>query len=133
LNALLSWAEGHTALLSWLGAGSALVFIASIAALPWLAAQIPADYFLASPAPTRSRRHWLWLLARNLLGALLLLCGIAMLVLPGQGLLTMVVALVLLDYPGKRRLERRLIELDSVLNSLNWLRRRRGAAPLRIN
>lgn len=134
LATLLDWAESHIALLSWLGVGSLLFFIASIAMLPWLAAQIPADYFTAGrrPAP-RTARRWLWRLLRNLFGLLLLASGLAMLVLPGQGLLTILVALILLDYPAKKRLERRLVATESVLKSLNWLRRRRGVAPLQVD
>ncbi len=134
LATLLDWADSHTALLSWLGVGSLLFFIASIAALPWLAAQIPVNYFTAgSRRAPRTARRWLWLLLRNLCGLLLLASGVAMLVLPGQGLLTILVALILLDYPAKKQLERRLVASESVLKSLNWLRRRRGAAPLNID
>ena len=69
-------------------------------------------------------------LAKNGLGVVLLAAGIAMLVLPGQGLLTLVVALILLDFPGKRRLQRRIVYAPRVLAALNALRRRAGREPL---
>ena len=53
-----------------------------------------------------------------------------MLVAPGQGLLTLAAALVLLDFPGKYRLERRLVTQKPVWKSINWLRRRAGREPL---
>ena len=56
--------------------------------------------------------------------------GIAMLVLPGQGLLTIVVGIVLLNFPGKYRLERWLATRSPVWRSLNWLRRRAGRPEL---
>ncbi len=49
-----------------------------------------------------------------------------MLVTPGQGLLTLLIGLLLLNFPGKYRLERWLVRRPGVLRTLNWVRRRRG-------
>jgi hypothetical protein len=57
--------------------------------------------------------------------------GLVLLVLPGQGLLTMLAGLVLLDLPGKRAFERRVVARPRVLSALNWLRARAGREPLR--
>ena len=51
-----------------------------------------------------------------------------MLVAPGQGLLTMVVGLLLVDFPGKYRLERWLVTRQQVWRSINWL----GASSARL-
>ncbi|MFW2422451.1 MAG: PGPGW domain-containing protein [Porticoccaceae bacterium] len=130
-SAALNWVAGHSNLLTTIGFISAIVFVASLASLPWLAAAIDEDYF-CSTRQQKIRRHPLLRLARNLTGGLLLLCGIVMLVLPGQGILTILVALVLMDYPGKTVLEQYIVSIPSVLKSLNWLRRRRGAPPLKL-
>ena len=61
-----------------------------------------------------------------------LLAGLAMLVLPGQGLLTMLIGLLLLDFPGKRALERRVVRRPKILAFLNRMRDRRGREPLRL-
>jgi hypothetical protein len=120
-----------------LGALSLLAFVASLAALPWLVALIPEDYFLhqrRTPAAWKDAHPALRLLmigAKNLLGLVLLLGGILMLFIPGQGLLTIAMGLLLMDYPGKYRLERRLVAIPAIHRGLNWLRRRRGAPPLR--
>ena len=53
-----------------------------------------------------------------------------MLVLPGQGLLTLLVGFLLVDAPGKYRLERWLVSRKAVLRPINWLRRRKGRQPL---
>ena len=66
--------------------------------------------------------RWLWRLGKNLLGLLIILVGVAMLLLPGQGILTILIGLMLLDFPGKRRLERRLVQQPSVWRALNWMR-----------
>ncbi len=55
---------------------------------------------------------------------MLVLAGIAMLVLPGQGVLTIVVGLVLMNFPGKYRLERWMATRRPIWKSLNWLRRK---------
>jgi len=65
-------------------------------------------------------------LLRNLLGAVLLLAGVAMLVLPGQGLLTMVIGLCLMDFPGKRKVLDWLVGRAAIQQGLNWIRRKQG-------
>jgi hypothetical protein len=94
--------------------------------------QLPPDYF------TENRRRPLgsWqqhpairgatLIIKNLLGVILLFAGLVMLLVPGQGLLTIAVALILLDFPGKLRFERWLATRPPVWRSLNWLRKRAG-------
>jgi hypothetical protein len=56
--------------------------------------------------------------------------GLVMLVVPGQGLLTLAVGLMLMDFPGKFRLERWLATRGPVWRSLNWLRKRARRPPL---
>ena len=69
---------------------------------------------------------------KNTGGVLLGVAGAAMIVLPGQGLLTLFVAFTLLDFPGKRRLELWLVRRPVVHRLLDWIRRRAGRAPLRL-
>ena len=67
---------------------------------------------------------------KNLVGVVLLIAGLAMMVLPGQGIITVLVALTLLDFPGKRRLELRIIGQPQVHQGVNWIRKRAGQPPL---
>lgn len=67
---------------------------------------------------------------KNAVGVLLFLAGVAMIVLPGQGLLTMLIGISLLDFPGKRHLERRLVGQPAVLRTINKLREKFGRPPL---
>ena len=119
-----------------LAALSVVMFFGSLAAIPVLLARMPADYFVRSESPFTSwrRRHPLaggaLLVARNLLGAALLLAGLAMMVLPGQGIITILVALSLLNFPGKRKLELRIIRQRQVRGAIDWIRRRAGRPPL---
>jgi hypothetical protein len=111
--------------------GLAILGLVSLLALPWLLARIPVDYLVAASAPARrGSAGSLGRVVRNVLGGLVMLLGIAMLVLPGQGVLTILAALVLLDFPGKRRLERWFILRPRVFGALNSLRARVGRPPL---
>lgn len=136
---MLEWLEAREALLWWLGAVSALMFVASLAVVPWLAARIPVDYFAHAhrqsivPSKMPAATRLLLLTLKNLAGLVLLCLGLIMLIAPGQGLLTILLGVSLLNFPGKYRAERWLVSRRSVLRTLNWLRRRRGLPPLRMH
>jgi Putative transmembrane protein (PGPGW) len=126
--AMVPWLYGHKAMLWWLGALSVVMFAGTLVVLPLVVARLPPDYFTHAQRPVR-RRHaqstgsrWLWRLCKNLLGLLIVLVGVAMLLLPGQGILTILIGLMLLDFPGKHRLERRLVQQPSVWRAINWMR-----------
>ena len=89
-----------------------LVFVGVVVAR--MVKRLPSDYFLDSYRPPE--RHVALRLVRNVVGGLLLIAGIAMLVLPGQGMLTILAALFLMDFPGKPAAAR-------------WLLRRRQVRP----
>lgn len=59
-----------------------------------------------------------------------LAAGLLLLVIPGQGVLTMVIGLILIDFPGKYHLERGLMQRKHVLKTVNWLCARRQEPPL---
>jgi hypothetical protein len=117
-----------------IGIASVALAVLSLLALPFLLTRIPADYFYGPrhAAPAGGAR-WVGRLLKNVLGGALLLAGIAMLVLPGQGILTILAAFVFLDFPGKRRLEQRLIARPRVLKAINHLRARTGHPPLEVD
>ena len=116
---------------------SIIIFIVSLLSLPWLVAKIPEDYFASKQrAGTPWKGHFLglWLLmfaVKNVVGYLLLLSGFLMLFLPGQGILTMLTGLLLMDYPGKFQLERKIALSPTVLSKLNWLRKKANQPPLK--
>lgn len=111
-----------------------VVGVGCILGLPYVIARIPADYFTRKPNLERAgTASWLKRIVRNLVGWVLLLLGMAMLVLPGQGLLTILIAVVLIDFPGKRRFERWLLLRPRVLDVLNGIRRRAGRDPFEVD
>ena len=118
-----------------LGIASIAMLVISAIVIPVLIVRLPADFYVEDNHP----RHLLedrpllriaFLTVKNAVGAVLLLAGLLMLVLPGQGILTILAALALLDFPGKRRMEMRILHRPSILKSVNWLRTRYGREPL---
>lgn len=82
------------------------------------------------PAPLRIAG----IVAKNLAGIIMFLLGLAMALpgVPGQGILTMIIAVTLIDFPGKARLERRMVGRPWVLRQLNAVRRRFQKPPLHL-
>lgn len=131
LNELLA---SRTLLLA-AGIGSAVMFFGTLLATPRLVARLPVDYFVGERRPSRpASRHpfvsFAWRLLRNVLGIGFVLAGLAMLVLPGQGILTLLIGIAMTDFPGKRRIQRRFVAQRHVRKSLQWLRERAGVEPL---
>lgn len=121
----------------YLAAFSIVSFFGTIIAIPLLVIRIPQDYF------SETKRHrwepwahehpairWTLLILKNLLGYVFIFLGIAMLLLPGQGVLTILLGMMLINFPGKYRLERWVITRAPVLNTINTLRHRAGRTPL---
>jgi hypothetical protein len=129
---MVHWFRENEVLLAWLGGTGMLMFLGSLVAVPVIVAWMPEDYFVRLSAgplergPLRKGLHGL----KNLLGAFLLLAGLLLLLLPGQGILTMVIGLGLIDFPGKRRLQIRLVRVPRIRNSIQWLRARVHHRPL---
>ena len=69
---------------------------------------------------------------KNLLGVLFLGAGLIMLFAPGQGVLTILLGLSLLEVPGKRALEIRILRQPAVLRTINRIRARAGRRPLQL-
>lgn len=97
--------------------------------------KIPQNYFSSHyQADFLPNASWLtrWgaTIGKNIVGAILVLAGIVMLVGPGQGILTILIGLIMLDIPGKRPIEARIIGRPSVLAAVNHLRSRYGKPPL---
>jgi hypothetical protein len=136
LESFWEWLSAQSGLWWWVFAASAAVFVASPLVAAWLVVRLPSDYFLQ---PKRRQSAWkpqnptlsfVIAVGRNLLGAVLLIAGLVMLLTPGQGLLSIVVGLMLLDFPGKYRLQRWLSMRRPVWRTINWLRKRAGRDEL---
>jgi len=70
------------------------------------------------------------IMIKNLLGAIIVLAGIAMLVLPGQGIITILLGIFFMNFPGKYKLELWIIKRPAILKSINWIRAKANHSPL---
>jgi len=127
----LEWSEAHIELLSWLGVLSLVLLIATAVLVPLFVGMLPVDEFREHRAPPHRWRNLHPVLAvvmrilRNTFGAICIVAGIAMLLLPGQGLLTIFAGVLLLQFPGKRRLVLWVVSKSLAQRTLNWMRRKR--------
>lgn len=133
MDTLLGIMENNSNQLMILSGISLAVFIVSLAAIPWIIGKMPAEYFIRR-GKTRedlvNSPFGLGLIVlKNILGALLLAAGVVMLITPGQGLLTILLGLGVMDFPGKRRLESMLLGMKWVRDMLNRTRTKQGEMP----
>ena len=123
----------------WLITFSITSFIGTLILVPVFIIRIPHDYFADIHRhgwDPWGHRHpvirWSFIIGKNLIGVLFIALGIAMLVLPGQGILTMLIGIMLTNFPGKYQLERSVVTAAPVLRNINKLRRRAGREPLDV-
>ncbi|MBM3802182.1 MAG: hypothetical protein FJW26_07700 [Acidimicrobiia bacterium] len=110
-------------------------FLVTTGLAVWFVVKLPADYFVQNNRKTAKRvsiTHWVQFLLRNLVAAGLIALGIVLSLpgVPGQGLLTILLGVMVSDFPGKERLERKIASYPKVLETLNRLRARFSKPPL---
>jgi len=128
------WTEWQVA-----AAGTAFAILSafvSVLIVGAVLARLPADFFVNHVARGSNIRHPIlragWIVLRNLFGYILILLGIVLSLpgVPGQGILTILMGVILIDFPGKYRVERWFISRRMVLAGVNRLRARLGREPL---
>lgn len=137
---IVSWSSMNSDLLFLLGSLSIFILIISVFMMVLIISFLPEDYFKSENrnliSSVQNSRYpllkLLVLITKNFFGVLLLLSGILMLVLPGQGILTIITGLVFMDYPGKYKFERKLLRQKGVINSINWIRSRLSKPSLKV-
>lgn len=114
-----------------------ITFSVSLGIVSLILVKLPPTYFKEDhPRDFWTERHaairMMGIVGKNFLGVVLVVLGIVMSLpgVPGQGLLTILLGIMLLDFPGKRRLEYRLISRPAVLRAVNKLRAKFGKPDL---
>ncbi|HMO81438.1 MAG TPA: hypothetical protein PKD24_11680 [Pyrinomonadaceae bacterium] len=142
---MVEWVQGLWASITWtsllVGVGLFLLSLAfSFFVIGIVLVKLPANYF--SPHYSQDFMpdkpwivRWSAVILKNLLGVFLILLGIVLSLpgVPGQGLLTILLGLIMLDIPGKRPLEARIIQRPAILSAVNKFRARFDKPPLIMN
>jgi len=55
-----------------------------------------------------------------------------MLLLPGQGIITILIGIMMLNFPGKFTLEQRIVQQPNVLRAVNWMRTKADRPVLEV-
>ena len=110
-------------------------FLASTLLVAVVMIKIPENYFSSHYQqdflPNSSWfTRWGVVVIKNVVGIIIVLAGIVMLVGPGPGVLTILIGSIMIDIPGKRPFEARLLKQPTVLSAANNLRGRFGKPPL---
>ncbi|MDQ3908207.1 MAG: hypothetical protein M3268_07665 [Acidobacteriota bacterium] len=118
----------------------AVTFVVSTALVGFIIVKLPEDYF----HPSNERRLFVdrhpalrivGVVLKNVLGVVLVVCGVVMALpgVPGPGLLTILLGIMLLDFPGKRALELRLVRRPEVRRGIDRLREKYNKPPLLLD
>jgi hypothetical protein len=141
----MSWLSDHWAALTWGQVLSAagiflLSLFISFAALVVVAVKIPHNYFSSHYRqdflPNSSWIvRWGATIGKNILGVFLIAIGIVLSLpgIPGQGVLTILLGLIMLDIPGKRPLECRIVKWPKILANINSIREKFNKKPLVVD
>jgi hypothetical protein len=131
----LTWTKALVGVLIFL-----VTFAVNLAIVSFILVKIPADHFRkdrqtkfwSGPKPAV---HALAVIGKNILGILLVALGIVLSLpgVPGQGLLTVLLGIMLLDFPGRDSLERKLLKRPEIIKTINRLRGRFDKPPLELD
>jgi hypothetical protein len=129
------WIQIHEGLLQWMFILSIGTFVVGILLAAVGIVYLPRNYFSPGYEPFSHRisnvfLRRIYLVGKNLIGVFFIMTGLTLLVLPGQGLLTVAIGLSLTDFPGKHKVVGHLTRRGPILRGANWLRRKLGKCPL---
>ena len=134
VNLILDFVRIHKYLIGGVSLG---MLVVSALLVPFFVQSLPADYFKkrkirAKPSWVPMPLHVLYLVVKNIIGIVLIILGLAMLVLPGQGLITLIIGIILTDIPGERQAFLFVLRKTPVLKGMNWLRKKKNIPPFEL-
>ena len=129
------WESLTWSLIAWGVLFTVITIIASYGLIVIGMIKIPADYFSSSYVrEINTDNHfsvrWTAFIVKNVIGFILVIAGIIMIFTPGPGVPTILLGLIMMDVPGKRPLEAKLIQRPMVLSAVNELRAKYNKPPL---
>lgn len=123
-NEIFQFFKENLVIISILNIG---VFLGFIAAIIFVFSKLPKNYWICSQVDQESSLKMKVL--RNILAFPVAILGALMLLLPGQGLLTLLLALMLADFELKQELMAKIIAKKKIRESLDYIRRKMGRSP----
>lgn len=128
----LTWRSLLLGVLVFLG-----TFLLNLGIVSVVLVKLPKDHFKKTRSVTGSNAtiRVLKVIGKNVAGWLLIALGIVLSLpgVPGQGLLTVLLGVMLVDFPGKDRLEQKLLSRPGIINTINRLRGRFGKPALELD
>ena len=135
-DACFFWLHARKTLVTAIGVASLLMFFGTLAAVPVIIIALPYDVFTRRRDAAGRRRltpgYVVYVIIKNAVGCVLLAAGIIMLVLPGQGLLTILLGLILVNFPGKREIVHRIVKNRRIAAAIASMRARCNRPPLEL-
>lgn len=130
--------------LTWgnVGLGTLIVvgtFVVATGVVSFVVVKLPATYF----HPDHDREilkdkhpaiRWAGIIGKNLAGIILIALGVVLSLpgIPGPGLVTILFGVMLVDFPGRRWLEHKIVSRPAVQKTINNLRKRFGKKPIKL-
>ena len=114
-------------------------FLLNLGIVSVILVKLPKDHFKSDKSKrvtgSNATVRVLKAIGKNVAGWLLIALGIVLSLpgVPGQGLLTVLLGLMLVDFPGKHHLEQKLLSRPAIINSINGLRGRFGKPALELD
>ena len=114
-------------------------FFVNLGIVSFILVKLPKDHFKSDKSKRVSGSNAtiraLKVIGKNVAGVLLIVLGVVLSLpgVPGQGLLTVLLGVMLVDFPGKDRLEQKLLSRPGIINTINRLRGRFGKPALELD
>lgn len=133
---MLAWLSEHA---WWLAILSGVLGVASALAGFAILVKLPGDYFLrvedsGFPVQSRSPIRVGLLILKNIVGIGIIVVGgiLSLPLVPGPGIILVIIGLSLTSYPGKRKMQLKMLRAPLALGAVNWLRSKAGRSALRL-
>ena len=130
IEGLLNWIETHRSVLVWAGFFSLITVLITALSVPFIINMLSDDYFIREKrrsslkTPSQYILFTVTIVIKNLIGILLFMSGFLMLFVPGQGLITIFISLMFIDFPCKWKLQKKVVRNKKIHSVLNWIRKK---------
>ena len=127
------WISDYNQIIQWAGIVSVFLFFLSLFLLRYVILRLPEDYFITASSISKSHpkspQKIIVRVAKNAVGVLLTICGIILLFTPGQGMITILIGLCLIDLAIVNQFKKKIINNSQVQKALNWIRTKKSVKP----